>query len=173
MFAFCHQFACWWLCCFCHCLLPEMYWLLLFLCFYEKNLCKSSWTTPSLGVVVWLLNMERTTLFSYRNQNFLNSKEISPSFLSFFLSFFLLCVVRLVPQRSKQKKNMWRYERLKQICKKFLWKSWKQFCKFSPKIQAKPMWRWKQIGKDLSRNSSRTGEEDGNRFAKDAAKIGA
>jgi hypothetical protein len=35
------------------------------------------------------------------------------------------------------------------------------------------MWRWKQIGKDLSRNPSRTGEEDENRFAKDAAKIGA
>jgi hypothetical protein len=32
----------------------------------------------------------------------------------------------------------------------------------------------KQIGKDLGfRNLRKTGEEDGNRFAKDAAKIGA
>jgi hypothetical protein len=40
--------------------------------------------------------------------------------------------------KDPSRKKMWRYERFKQIFKFFLWESWKQFCKFSPKIQANP-----------------------------------
>jgi hypothetical protein len=59
--------------------------------------------------------MERTKLFSYRNQNFLNSKEISPSFLSFFLSFFLSSFCVLLDWFLKDPKQKKAYEDTKDL----------------------------------------------------------
>jgi len=84
-----------------------MCWLLLlFLCFYKKKIVQIQLNNSSIGVVVWLLNMERTKFILSQESKLSKHKRglyLSSFFLSFFLSSFCVLLDWFLKDPSRKK----------------------------------------------------------------------